>query len=195
MADKAPEPDKKPGGQMVPLSDLVAYKKGAVKKERELEGQVAKLQKNLSDLQAEVDVTMVDVSDEEVYKARKKELLDVKRKLDTDRTEMETKRTALDEELRAVRVKSLVAEYSAKGLQLDTEELMTEKAPEVVARDRFIDFLEANPKGKEEETPANQVFENVNIGVTKKMPHDMVLPNGRPDPAALAEFKSQHSQT
>ena len=168
-----PAPSKgKEDQRMVPLAELVDFRRKARQREEELKGQLNERDARIVSLEDELKVVSADVEDDEKIKNVRSYLLTASKKLDGERAKHLKTVTEIEERERAVAVKELVAEFRSKGVDVDTETLMDEKEPRLKCMELYAAHLEGKTK-EEEKTPESKIYETGAHGVIKKMPKDM----------------------
>ena len=170
MAEKTTPSKGKEDQKMVPLAELVDFRKKARQREEELKGQLNERDQTIGSLQDELKVVGADMEDDEKIKSVRNYLLSERKKLDGERAKHQTAVTDIEERERAVAVKELVAEFRSKGVEVDAETLMDEKEPRLKCMELYAAHLEQE---KEEKTPESKIYQTGAYGVIKKMPKDM----------------------
>ena len=168
----------------VPLSDFITVQKKLQKAEVEAK----QLRQDVSSLKSDLAVSKASMDDDDDVKAVRAMLVGEAQQIKEDRSKLESERTSLDEREREVTAKSLVAEYSAKGLDLELSTIQTAEDPTHYAREQWIEHLEglaetlkkgeAESENKSENAEAGQqqdspVYESGGQGRLKVMPKDM----------------------
>ena len=166
---------KKNDQKVVPLADFLALKKGSADREKKLKGQLDEALEQVSGLQSQLDIAKVDVDDDADVKVVRQDLLKRDKELRDGRAKHEKDLTAFAEREKVVKAKELVADYKARGVELDLDTLLGEEDMERKALDQFASHLaeeNLSLKTKEPVKPTS-FFESTMISSSKKQPKDM----------------------
>jgi len=160
---------KKDSPKVVPESDLIAFKKGALDREKRLKEELAEVRVQLNALASELKVAHTDVEDDEEVKKVKEYLLSEEKRIQKERAKLETDVTAHKERERAVRASELATEYG-----IDKEAILAEEDIEVTAIKLHAEKLAKEVEELKEKQPSPEsVYETGTGGKIKVAPADM----------------------
>lgn len=143
--DKPAQTPNKGQPKVVPVGDLIAYKKSAQERERKLREELAKANTENASLRTDVEkfsqISELDTSDEVEVKRVQKLLLDEAKELKKERGKLGSDLAGFKEREKSIRAKELYAELKGKGVEIEESALMDAEDMEAKATDLYVEHL------------------------------------------------------
>lgn len=161
-----PDEAKKPEKKMVPESDLVAFKRGAIEREKRLKEELAKKDDALAEANAQLKIAQANLEDDaEVAKVRDS-LVERDRKLTEKEQKLEKDLASFNEREQEVRVQALATEH---GVEID--DIKDAEDPEKEALRLKAERL--TKEAEEAKKSPESLYESGTPGSVKTQPKDM----------------------
>ena len=165
MEDKSAQTKSQP--KMVPVGDLIAYKKSSQEREKKLREELAETKGKLASQEEEINILKTDLNDDDEVKRVKLLLLEDNKKLKGERAKLNSDLTGFKEREKLVRAKELFAELKGKGVEFKESDLMDAEDMEAKATDLYVEHLAKENDELKHKEPGS-LYESETPTVVKK---------------------------